>query len=104
MINRVIFLIVCSVVISSGLVVTANAASLYVDAYLEDMAPIEESKYQASAITVTRNSQGELISVVRADAVRYLPDPIIDVYLNSDPNFLIKQGKVGDDVFTICLL
>ncbi len=101
MINRVIFLIVCSVVISSGLVVTANAASLYVDAYLEDMAPIEESKYQASAITVTRNSQGELISVVRADAVRYLPDPIIDVYLNSDPNFLIKQGKVGDDVFTM---
>ena len=95
--NKIILLMICSLVISSGFVVTANAASLYVDAHLGDMAPIGESKYQAKVITVTRNANGELISVVTADAVRYLPDPIVDVYLHSDPNYLLKQGKIGDE-------
>jgi len=97
MLEKIIISIVIGLVFSLGFTINANAASLYVDTHVGDMAPIENSKYKASALTVNRNSQGELISVVRTDATRYLPEPIIDTYLNSDPNFLIKQGVVNKE-------
>jgi len=71
------------------------AQSLYVDVTVGDMDKIEESKYIASGVSVLRNSDGELISVVRVDATRYLDDPIIDKFLKSDPDYLIKQGTIN---------
>ena len=62
-----------------------------------DMDKIEESKYIASGVSVLRNSDGELISVVRVDATRYLDDPIIDKFLKSDPDYLIKQGTINGE-------
>ena len=76
----------------------AHSQSLYVDADVGDMSPISESKYIASALTVTRNPEGQLISVVRTDAERYLNKPIVDEFLNSQEDYLIKEGKVGKDV------
>ena len=77
---------------------SAYAQTLYVDSHVGDMSPISESKYVASALTVTRNSDGELISVVRTDASRYLNKPITDEFLNSDEDYLIKEGRVGTNV------
>ena len=73
------------------------AQSLYVDVTVGDMDKIGESKYKASGVSVLRNSDGELISVVRVDATRYLDDPIIDKFLKSDPNYLIKQGTINGE-------
>ena len=73
------------------------AQSLYVDATVGDMDKIEDSKYRATGISVLRNSDGELISVVRVDATRYLDDPIVDKFLESNPDYLIKQGTVNGE-------
>jgi len=70
------------------------AQSLYVDVTVGDMDKIEESKYRASGVSVVRNSDGELISVIRVDATRYLDDPIIDRFLESNPDYLVKEGTV----------
>ena len=73
------------------------AQSLYVDVTVGDMDKIGESKYKASGVSVLRNSDGELISVVRVDATRYLNDPIVDKFLKSDPDYLIKQGTINGE-------
>ena len=56
------------------------------------MDKIGESKYKASGVSVLRNSDGELISVVRVDATRYLDDPIVDKFLNKH-NFILFDIK-----------
>ena len=38
-----------------------------------------------------------MISVARVDATRYLDDPIVDKFLKSNPDFLIKQGTVNGE-------
>lgn len=73
------------------------AQSLYVDVSVGDMDPIEESKYRATGISVLRNSDGGLISVVRVDATRYLNDPVVDRFLKSNPDYLIKQGTINGE-------
>ncbi len=78
-----------------------NAQSLYVDVRVGDMDSIEESKYKATGVSILRNSDGDLISVVRVDATRYLDDPIIDKFLESNPDHLVKKGVVGDKKITL---
>ena len=73
------------------------AQTLYVDARIGDMDKIGESKYRASGVSVLRNSDGELISVIRVDATRYFNNPVVDRFLNSNPDFLIKQGTVNGE-------
>ena len=73
------------------------AQTLYVDSRIGDMDKIDESKYRATGVSILRNSDGELISVVRVDATRYLDDPIVDRFLKSNPDFLIKQGTVNGE-------
>ena len=73
------------------------AQTLYVDARVGDMDKIDESKYKVSGVSIVRNSNGELVSVIRFDAARYLNDPIIDVFLKSDPEYLIKQGTINGE-------
>ena len=76
-----IYIIIFSVLIIPVLVSTVNAQTLDVDVHVGDLKDIEESKYKASGVTIIRNAEGELISVVKVDASRYLDDPIIDEYL-----------------------
>ena len=78
--------------------VTVNAETLYIDASVGKMKDIRESKYLASAITIVRNSDGGLISVVKADATRYLDDSIIDRYLNYNSENLVKSGIVDGEI------
>ena len=72
------------------------AQTLYTEAYIGELKDIEDSKYRASAVTVTRNANGELICLVKTDASRYLDKPILDEFLNSKPEYLVKQGKLNE--------
>ncbi|MBT4326927.1 MAG: hypothetical protein HOD60_08460, partial [Candidatus Nitrosopelagicus sp.] len=89
-----IYAIIFVVLIIPVLVSTVNAQTLQVDVDLDELKDIEESKYKASGITTMRNTEGELISVVRVDASRYLDNPIIDQYLIiENPSVsLVKKG------------
>ena len=77
----------------------AFAQTSYTDSYLEELEDIEDSKYIASAITIIRNSNGELISLTKTDATRYSPNPILDEFLNANSEYLVKQGKINDQIF-----
>ena len=50
------------------MILAGNAQSLQVDIDVDGMKDIEESKYRASGITVVRNAEDQLISVVKVDA------------------------------------
>ena len=76
-------------------------ATLYVDASISDMDKIKDSKYKASAVSIVRNAEGELMSVVRVEASRYLDDPIVDQFLKSDPNMLIKTGTLNNEKLSL---
>ena len=77
-------------------ITTAHAQTLAVDVSVGDMEEIEKSKYKTTGVSVVRNSDGELISVIRVDASRYLEHPIIDEFLNADPKNLVKEGMIND--------
>ena len=97
-----IYIVIFLVLIIPVLVSTVNAQTLHVDVHLDDLKDIEESKYKASGITTIRNIEGELISVVRVDASKYLDDPIIDQYLvTENPSVsLVKRGMLGADTIS----
>ena len=95
--NKVYVVFVIMVFVIPISISQVYAQSLYVDARTGDMDKIEESKYRATGVSVLRNSDGELISVVRVDAARYFDNPIVDEFLNSNPDFLIKQGTVNGE-------
>ena len=97
-----IYAIIFVVLIIPVLVSTVNAQTLDVDVHMGDMKDIEESKYKASGVTISRNAEGELISVVRVDASKYLDDPIIDQYLVTDNPYvsLVKRGMLGADTIS----
>ena len=97
-----IYAIIFVVLIIPVLVSTVSAQTLQVDVDLDELKDIEESKYKASGITTIRNIEGELISVVRVDASRYLDDPIIDQYLvTENPSVsLVKKGMLGVDTIS----
>ena len=97
-----IYAIIFVVLIIPVLVSTVNAQILQVDVDLDELKDIEESKYKASGITTIRNIEGELISVVRVDASKYLDDPIIDQYLvTENPSVsLVKRGMLGADTIS----
>ena len=97
-----IYAIIFVVLIIPVLVSTVNAQTLQVDVDLDELKDIEESKYKASGITTMRNTEGELISVVRVDASRYLDNPIIDQYLIiENPSVsLVKRGMLGADTIS----
>ena len=97
-----IYIVIFLVLIIPVLVSTVNAQTLHVDVHVGDLKDIEESKYKASGITTIRNIEGELISVVRVDASRYLDDPIIDQYfVTENPSVsLVKRGMLGADTIS----
>jgi len=51
---------------------------------------IDDSKYKASAISVLRNSDGELLSVVKTSATRYLDKSVTDEFIDTLP--VMKKG------------
>ena len=87
---KYLLLIVISVSFASVFSVSAFGQSLYVNPDVDNLIKIKDSKYFASSINVLRNSNGELISVVKTEASKYLPNPITDQFINTLP--IMKEG------------
>ena len=83
-------LIAISISLASVFSVNAFGQSLYVNPDEDNLIKIKDSKYFASSINVLRNSNGELISVVKTEASRYLPNPITDQFIDTLP--IMKEG------------
>ena len=90
--GKLIIIIVC-LTLFSVFSVNAFAQSLYVDVSAGELIKIKDSKYVASSINVLRISDGDLISVVKTDASRYLLDPKTDQFLDMYPIF--KEGVLN---------
>jgi len=87
---KYLILIVISISLASVFSVNAFGQSLYVNPDEDNLIKIKDSKYFASSINVLRNSNGELISVVKTEASRYLPNPITDQFIDTLP--IMKEG------------
>ena len=87
---KYLILIVISISFASIFSVNAFGQSLYVNPDEDNLIKIKDSKYFASSINVLRNSNGELISVVKTDASKYLPNPVTDQFIDTLP--IMKEG------------
>ena len=90
---KYLILIVISISLASVFSVNVFAQSLYVNPDEDNLIKIKDSKYFASSINVLRNSNGELISVVKTEASKYLPNPITDQFINTLP--IMKEGIIN---------
>jgi|TARA_B110000014_G_C20103918_1_gene580089 hypothetical protein len=95
--KKIIVLAILGFSLFSIILTNVYAESLYVDANIGDMKKIDESKYRVSGVSIVRNDDGALISVIRVDATRYKENPIIDEFLKSDPEFLVKEGIINNE-------
>ncbi|MDC0142372.1 hypothetical protein OAK66_04685 [Candidatus Nitrosopelagicus sp.] len=91
--KNLVVLIVCLSVFSI-FSVSAFGQSLYVNPNDDNLKNIENSKYLASSINVLRNSNGELVSVVKTEASKFLPHPITDQFLDTLP--IVKEGIISE--------
>ena len=55
-----------------------------------DLKKINDSKYKATAISVLRDSDGQLLSVIKTSATRYLDKSVTDEFIDTLP--VIKKG------------
>ena len=90
---KYLMLILISISLASVFSVNAFGQSMYVNPDEDNLIKIKDSKYFASSINVLRNSNGELISVVKTEASRYLPNPITDQFIDTLP--IMKEGIVN---------
>ena len=75
-------------------VTSANAEVLNVEVDAAGgLKKIDDSKYKATAISVLRNSDGELISVIKTTATRYLDKSITDEFIDTLP--VMKKGTLN---------
>ena len=75
-------------------VTSANAEVLNVEIDTAGgLKKIDDSKYKASAISVLRNSDGELVSVIKTTATRYLDKSITDEFIDTLP--VMKKGTLN---------
>ena len=91
--KNLVVLIVCLSVFSI-FSVSAFGQSLYVNPNDDNLKNIENSKYLASSINVLRNSNGDLVSVVKTEASKFLPYPITDQFLDTLP--IVKEGIISE--------
>ena len=75
-------------------VTSANAEVLNVEVdSAGGLKKIDDSKYKASAISVLRNSDGELVSVIKTTATRYLDKSVTDEFIDTLP--VMKKGTLN---------
>ena len=75
-------------------VTSANAEVLNVEIDTAGgLKKIDDSKYKASAVSVLRNSDGELVSVIKTTATRYLDKSVTDEFIDTLP--VIKKGTLN---------
>ena len=75
-------------------VTSANAEVLNVEIDTAGgLKKIDDSKYKASAISVLRNSDGQLVSVIKTTATRYLDKSVTDEFIDTLP--VMKKGTLN---------
>ena len=75
-------------------VTSANAEVLNVEVdSAGGLKKIDDSKYKASAISVLRNSDGQLVSVIKTTATRYLDKSVTDEFIDTLP--VMKKGTLN---------
>jgi len=89
--RKIVLLIILAFGFSVVFVTSANAEILNVEVNTAGgLKKIDDSKYKASAISVLRNSDGELLSVIKTSATRYLDKSVTDEYIDTLP--VMKKG------------
>ena len=89
--RKIVLLIILAFGFSVVFVTSANAEVLNVEIDTAGgLKKIDDSKYKASAISVLRNSDGELLSVVKTSATRYLDKSVTDEFIDTLP--VMKKG------------
>jgi len=89
--RKIILLIILAFGFSVVFATSANAEVLNVEVNTAGgLKKIDDSKYKASAISVLRNSDGELLSVIKTSATRYLDKSVTDEYIDTLP--IMKKG------------
>ena len=86
------------IILASASIFMSNAfaATLDVEYTIGDMKSIDGSKYYAEVLSIQRNSNGEVISAIQTNALRYLEHPMLDKYLDIVPN--VKTGTVNGKI------
>ena len=88
--KKIIFLMILIFGLTFVFVTNANAQlDVKVDT-AGGLTDIKDSKYKASAISVLRNSDGALLSVIKTSATKYLDKSITDEFIDTLP--VMKKG------------
>ena len=91
--KKISLLIILAFGLTVVFVTSANAEVLNVEMDTAGgLKKIDDSKYKASAISVLRNSDGELVSVIKTTATRYLDKSITDDFIDTLP--VMKKGTL----------
>ena len=89
--KKIIFLLILAFGFGYVFVTSADAEILDIDVGTSgDLKKINDSKYKATAISVLRDSDGQLLSVIKTSATRYLDKSITDEFIDTLP--VIKKG------------
>ena len=89
--KKIIFLLILAFGFGYVFVTSADAEMLDVEVGTSgDLKKINDSKYKATAISVLRDSEGQLLSVIKTSATRYLDKPVTDEFIDTLP--VIKKG------------
>ena len=92
--KKIALLIILAFGFTVVFVTSANAEVLNVEMDTAGgLKKIDDSKYKASAISVLRNSDGELVSVIKTTATRYLDKSITDDFIDTLP--VMKKGTLN---------
>ena len=92
--KKISLLIILAFGLTVVFVTSANAEVLNVEVDTAGgLKKIDDSKYKATAISVLRNSDGELISVIKTTATRYLDKSITDEFIDTLP--VMKKGTLN---------
>ena len=92
--RKIILLIILAFGFSVVFMTSANAEILNVEVNTAgSLKKIDDSKYKASAISVLRNSDGQLLSVIKTTATRYLDKSVTDEFIDTLP--VMKKGTLN---------
>ena len=92
--KKIVLLMILAFGFTVLFVTSANAEVLNVEIDTAGgLKKIDDSKYKASAISVLRNSDGELVSVIKTTATRYLDKSVTDEFIDTLP--VMKKGTLN---------
>ena len=92
--KKIVLLMILTFELTVVFVTSANAEVLNVEIDTAGgLKKIDDSKYKATAVSVLRNSDGELVSVIKTTATRYLDKSITDEFIDTLP--VMKKGTLN---------